>query len=303
MDSLGKLFALSFSICFPFILGSCNQKIIEDTDWQLVASGFSFPEGPAWDGKGVLYVSNCYSNMIAKIEGALVDKFVTASESTFEKTNGLVVSKNGDIFACDFGKGAILKVTPAGEVSVLVSGFNGKRLNRPNDINFAKNGNLYFTDPKSYGAEKADGRVFYHDFQSGQTRLVADNMDFPNGLAMSPLANKLYVCESAKNRVVRFDAAKNGQLTNMQTFVELPGGDPDGIEFDVKGNLYVAHFGSGTVFVISPQGEILHQIKTPGKKPSNLEFGEKDMKTLFLTEDETNSVYKLQVGVPGYRAY
>lgn len=287
----------------PIFFASCSQKIVDDTNWQLVASGFSFPEGPAWDGESVLYVSNCYSNWIAKIEDGKVDTFLTASENTFEKTNGMIVSRSGDIFACDFGRGAILKITQDGVVNVVVAGFNGEKLNRPNDINFDRNGNLYFTDPKSYGADQPDGRVFFHVLQTGRTELVAENMDFPNGLALSPLANKLYVCESGKHRVVRFDVVENGQLENREIFAELPGGDPDGIDFDVNGNLYVAHFGSGTVFIISPKGEILNEIKTPGKKPSNLDFGGKDRKTLFLTEDETNAVYKLRMNVAGYKAY
>lgn len=300
--SAGKFVMGLVVFVLPFLIASCSQKLVDDTDWQLVASGFSFPEGPAWDGESVLYVSNCYSNWIAKIEDGKVDSFIIASEDTFDKTNGMVVSRSGDIFACDFGRGAILKITPDGEVNEIVPGFNGEKLNRPNDINFDRNGNLYFTDPKSYGSDHPDGRVFFHDLKTGRTELAAENMDFPNGLALSPLADKLYVCESGKHRVVRFDVAENGQLGNMEVFAELPGGDPDGIEFDVEGNLYVAHFGSGTVFIISSKGEILHEIKTPGKKPSNLDFGGKDRKTLFLTEDETNSVYKMRMNVAGYRA-
>ena len=87
----------------------------------------------------------------------------------------------------------------------------------------------------------------------------------------------------------------------MELFIELPGGDPDGIDFDVKGNLYVAHFGSGTIYVISPVGQVLEKIKTPGAKPSNIEFGDSDFRTLYLTEDETNAVYKIKVLYPGYK--
>jgi len=297
----GKMLLYFIIFASPFFVLSCGHKLLDTTDWQLVASGFSFPEGPAWDGRSALYVSNCNSDWIARIENGEVARFLTASERTFGKTNGMIVSKTGDLYACDFGQGAILKIALSGEVQVVTSGFQGVRFNRPNDINFDRSGNLYFTDPKSYQAAQPAGRVFYHDFTADTTWLVAENMDFPNGLAMSPREEKLFVCESGKSRIVHFDVVGPGQLANMQVFIELPGGDPDGLEFDAEGNLWVAHFGSGTVFVISPNGEILHRIKTPGKKPSNLEFGDADGRTLYLTEDETNSVYTLRVCVTGCR--
>ena len=134
-------------------------------------------------------------------------------------------------------------------------------------------------------------------------RIIHDAIAFPNGIAFSEDGNRLFVCESAANRILLFDVLQNGNIANGRPFVELPGGDPDGIALDVRGNLYVAHFGGGAVYIISPDGKILQKIPTPGKKPSNLEFGENDMKTLFLTEVETNSVYRLQVPVSGSKLF
>jgi gluconolactonase len=279
---------------------SCNQSVFIEKEWQLVASEFEFPEGPAWDPDGILYVSNCYGNWIAKITTNKTDTLAFKSDSTFQNTNGLFVSNN-NIYACDFGLGKILKISRNGKVNELISGYNGKRFNRPNDLVVLKNGDLYFTDPKNYGVDKLDGRLFYYNSSMSQLQLVVDSLAFPNGLAISPLDKKLYVCESAKNHIIRFDIDKNGLPHNRQKFIELPGGDPDGLDFDVNGNLYVAHFGTGTIFVISPKGNILEKINTPGLKPSNLEFGSEDLKTLYLTEDETNAVYKIKVKNPGYK--
>ena len=292
---------LTLSILFLSMLYSCNSQPVQKEEWILVGDGFQFPEGPAWDAQGNLYVSNCNSNWIAKIGEAGIDTFLLASDTTFGKTNGLKVRKSGSILACDFGRGAILEISPTGDSHVLIPGYQEQPFNRPNDIIVTGAGKIYFTDPKSYGAEKTDGRLFYYDPAADEVQLVAESLAFPNGLGISPVDHKLYVCESARDRILRFNIEENGTLANKQTFIELPGGDPDGIEFDVKGNLYVAHFGSGTVFVISPDGEILQKIKAPGKKPSNLEFGGADLKTLYLTEDETNSVYKIQVKYPGQK--
>jgi len=281
------------------LIQSCSQLPIINSEWKLKGSGFSFPEGPAWDSKGNLYVSNCKGDWIAKISDGQIDTLLIASDSTFSKTNGLFVSKEGSLYACDFGIGAILKISPGGEVQKLISGCEGKPFNRPNDLVVLENGDIYFTDPKSYGKEKTDGRLFFYNAAIDSLFLTADSLAFPNGIGISPADKKLYVNESAKSQILRFDITENGLLRNKEVFIELPGGDPDGIDFDNKGNLYTAHFGTGTLFVVSPNGEILQKIKTPGKKPSNIEFGGSDFKTLYLTEDETNSVYKIRVRYPG----
>ena len=280
---------------------SCNNSIFVESEWQLVGSGFEFPEGPAWHSNGTLYVSNCYGDWIAKITKDKVDTLAFKSDSTFQNTNGLFVSNDDYIYACDFGLGKILKISPEGKVKNLISGYEGLIFNRPNDLIVLNNKNIYFTDPKSYGKDKLDGRLFFYKSDQDKLFLTADSLAFPNGLAISPIDQKLYVCESAKNQIVHFEISENGLLSKKQKFIELLGGDPDGIDFDIMGNLYVAHFGTGTVFVISPDAEIIQKIKTPGQKPSNLEFGGSDLKTLYLTEDETNCVYKIRVKIPGYK--
>jgi gluconolactonase len=282
------------------VFASCNNSIFIDSEWQLVSSGFEFPEGPTWDSNGTLYVSNCYGNWIAKITENKIDTLVYKSDSTFQNTNGLYVADNS-IFACDFGLGKILKISANGDVTELISGYDGVKFNRPNDLIVLNNGNIYFTDPKSYGKNKLDGRLFFYNSSEAKLYLAEDSLAFPNGIAISPIDKKLYVCESAKNQIVRFVIDENGYPYKKQKFVELPDGDPDGMDFDVEGNMYVAHFGTGTVFVISPNTTIIEKIKTPGLKPSNLEFGGDDLKTLYLTEDETNSVYKIRVRIPGYK--
>ena len=292
------------------VLGSAGCKsqkkgkpVQETAKWQLVAKGFNFPEGPAWDGHR-LYVSNCYGDWIARIENGTVDTFLTARQSpfTFAKTNGLTVDREGNLYACDFGIGAILRFSPQGESHVVSRGYLGRPFHRPNDLAFGPDGNLYFTDPNHYNPDQPDGAV-YRISPDGAAVSVADSLAFPNGIAFSPDGRFLYVCESARHRVVRFAWAADRKLESPEIFAELPGGDPDGIAFDRDGNLYVAHFGGGAVYVIAPDGGVLRILPTPGKKPSNLEFGGADLRTLFLTEDETNAVYKMQVEIPGAKLF
>lgn len=273
----------------------------DSLELQKVADGLNFPEGPAWDGAGTLYVSNCKGDWISKITAEGADVFLKAAAKpfTFEKTNGMTVFKDHYLYACEFGRGAILKISPAGKTEIFAAGYQGKRFNRPNDLAFDPAGNLYFTDPNHYRRENPDGVVYRVAVGTGQVTPVASKLAFPNGIAFSADGKTLFVCESVFERVLKFTVNSDGSLSNQQVFVVLPGGDPDGINLDQAGNLYVAHFGGGAICVVSPDGSVIQKIPTPGKRPTNVEFGGKDLRTLYITETETGAVYQATVKIPG----
>lgn len=280
---------------------SYSQIIKPSQNWIKVIDGLNFPEGPAYDGVSSIYLSNCYGGWITKYSDAKTDTFVIKNNSriNIDKTNGLAYGKDGYLYVCEYGYGQILRVDQNKNVEVYANGYNGTKFNRPNDLVIDANGNIYFTDPKSYDKNILDGRIFFIDAKTKQIKLVADSLAFPNGINISPIDRKLYVSESAKQKIIRFDIVNDLSITNKEDFVFLPGGDPDGIEFDMDGNLYAAHFGGKAVYIFSPEGKQIQKIETPGTKPTNLEFDDNDYKTLYLTEVETNALYKIRVETPG----
>lgn len=299
-NELKKL--LLFFILLPLV---CVPAQKNAPNIQKIADGFSFPEGPAYDGKNAIYLSNCHGDWIARLTlDGKKDTFQTSSASDvrFGQTNGMAFFSDGSLYATDYKNGTILKFIPStGRSEIILNGYNGKKFNRPNDMAFDWKGSLFFTDPSSYDVNRPDGCVYMFDRNNNVLRCVIDSLCFPNGIAFSPDKKYLFVCESAKQRVLRFDV--NGDFRNFSVFCELPGGDPDGLAFDKSGNLYIAHFGGGNIYVYSPDGKLKEKISTPGKKPSNLEFAGRDMKTLVFTEDETNAVYKIRVKIPGFRLF
>lgn len=296
------LFKITLTFVFFIFIFQISNYAQENSvsKFEKVADNLNFPEGPAWNGKN-LFVSSCYDGKIIKISTDSYSVFAdSANNKPLKQTNGLAFDKNGNLFACDYGIGAILKISPEGKVEIYCKGFNGKKFNRPNDLAFDREGNLYFTDPNS---EKPDGFVYRIDAKTKEVKLIAESLAFPNGIAFSKDYKNLFICESAKNRILKYDVDEKGNLKNKTTFVDLPGGEPDGIAFDVKGNLYAAHFGGGQIYIISPDGNIKDSIKAPGKETSNVEFGGEDLKTLFITEDETNSVYKIKTEFSGLKLF
>ena len=284
-------------LCLMFTGFSSGQTesgpVVIETGWELVTGGCDFPEGPAYDGEKNLYFSNCYGRWITQWDGETVTDFVNFSRDTslVSRTNGLAF-RDGFLYACDYGYGAIIRFNQWGSVEVVSSGYEGKKFNRPNDLVFDKTGNIYFSDPKSYNREILDGRLFRIDAKSGSTELLYSGLGFPNGINFSRDGSSLYLSESAFQRVLKFEFNEDGIPGNPKTLIELPGGDPDGIEVDDEGNLYVAHFGGKAVYKITPDGEIVAKFVTTGKKPSNVEIV-RDY--LIVTECETNSVYRIKI--------
>lgn len=297
-------FILSLVLFFSVVVTS-QSKDAPPVLFDTVLTGLNFPEGPAWDGKGNLYLSNCYGGYITKISKNGSSVFIKAQVEPFtiNKTNGLTFYKDGSLLACEIALGKILKISPKGKTVIYADGYKGNKFSKPNDLAFDPKGNLYFTDTKSYDRKNPDGFVYRVDAKTKEVTPAADSLSFPNGIAFSPDAKYAFVCESAFNRVLKFTVAKDGTLTDRKVFIELPGGDPDGLAFDKAGSLYIAHFGGYKIYVVNPDGKIIKEYKTPGKKPSNVEFAGKDMKTLYITEDETNSVYKIRVDIPGVKLF
>lgn len=272
-----------------------------EVEWEKVADNLVFPEGPAWDGGDSIFWSNCHGGFISKYgpDGVSVFLRAQADPFTFGKSNGMTFGADGHLYACDFERKAIIRIAMDGTTSVYTELTGDKKLNGPNDLAFDPHGNLYFSDPGAYSKTNRDGGVYRVDAKSKELVRVKDDLGFPNGLAFSADAKTLYLAESAFERVLKMDVHADGSLGAPNVFAEMPGGDPDGMNFDEAGNLYVAHFGGGHLLVYAPDGSLVRKIKVPGKKPSNVEFAGTDRRTLFVTEDETNCVYRTRVEIPG----
>jgi gluconolactonase len=262
-----------------------------------VADSLSFPEGPSWY-RGHLVFSNAYGGWIGQLYREELDTLLNERNGLIN-TNGTVFDRRGNLYICDYGKKAILKYSPGGKVRVLSDRDNeGRTLNRPNDITISPTGTLYFTDPKSYDPAAHDGRLYRLNPESGETIWLIEGLQFPNGLCLSPDGKYLYVGESVNKNILRITS----RLGQLDTLITLPRGnqDPDGMDCDIHGNLYIAYYGGGKIYVVSPEGVLLDSLLTPGKKPSNVEFGGTDMKTLYITECENNAIYAIRTRYPGY---
>jgi gluconolactonase len=272
-----------------------------------VAGGFRFTEGPLWRPDGTLWFSDVQGNVVRSVtpDGKVTVLIENAGGATnppkdaFIGSNGLAQAPDGSVWMVQHGARRIVRVGPDRTLTPVVSAFEGKRFNSPNDLVFAKDGALYFTDPP-YGLARQDEDPAkeltfngVYRFANGRVQALVRDLNRPNGLAFSPDFRVLYVNNSdpAKNLVMRYDVAADGSLTNGRVFADLTGkgeGLADGLKVDARGNVYTT--GPGGVWVLSAEGRHLGTIK-PAEGPANCGWGD-DGKTLYMTA--VTSVYRIK---------
>jgi gluconolactonase len=265
-----------------------------------VATGFGFTEGPAWDGKALLYFTDIPNARIHTVNAA--GETAVFAEDT-GPCNGLMFSRDAELVACDMGGQLVAWNVATKEKRVLAAEFEGKRFNAPNDLVIDAAGGIYFTDPM-FGAPQPLPQgvqsVYYRSAGGKLSRVVGD-APAPNGVLLSRDEKTLYVLPSMSAEMQAYPVEAPGQLGEMRVFCKVKNrsgrdrGGCDGATIDEHGNLYLTT--ALGVQVFSPSGEALGVIEVP-EQPSNCTFGGPDGKTLYVTA--RTSLYSFKMLVKGH---
>lgn len=274
------------------------STILETRDADQLATGFVFTEGPLWHPDGFYYFVDVRSSVLYRVTPG------RAPDVLREKTggaNGTTFDLEGRLVMCEGDHRRVVRMDADGRIDVLVDRFEGKRLNRPNDVVCRSDGSLWFTDPGlrvPLAERELPYAGVYRIAPDGTVTMVAD-FEYPNGLAFSPDERRLYVANTRWAQyihVLELDAA--GAVVRRRIFADMSSdetvGVPDGMKVDVMGRVYCT--GPGGTWVFAPDGTTLGVIRTP-EVPANLAFGGPDLRTLFFTA--RTSIYTLRVKVPG----
>lgn len=232
--------------------------------------------------------------------------------------NGMTLDRDGRLVICEQGTReapARISYMDLGTRSVetVVDQWRGLCFNSPNDVVVKSDRTIWFTDP-NYGevqgfkdAPEVGAFVYRHDPATGETVVVADSFNKPNGLAFSPDESVLYVTDTGANQapgtyfvglphlIRAFDVHDGRHLRNERLFAVVSPGAPDGIKLDVDGRVYTS---SATgVQVFTPDGDLLGEIRAPGV--ANFTFGGPDNDVLFILGD--TQIWQAKLKVAGMR--
>jgi len=299
-DAIGQVIRLDDRI---------NEVIKPGAYIEKIAEGYQWTEGPLWieDGNYLLF-SEIPTNTIYKwTEESGAEVYITPSgyTGTVPRTgesgsNGLILDGQGRLVLCQHGDRRMARMDssldkPKASFATIVGQFKGKRFNSPNDAIYDSKGNLYFTDPP-YGLElndkdpkkEIDFQGVYRLSNKGALTLLTDEMSRPNGLALSPDEQTLYIANSDPNKAIwnAYDINERGEISNERVFYDVTGkpgkGLPDGMKIHPNGTIFAT--AAGGVWVFTPEGEVLGRIDS-GEATSNCAFNS-DYSILYMTCDD-----------------
>jgi gluconolactonase len=264
-------------------------------------SGYAFTEGSsvATDGR-VFFTDQPNDKIYVWDENAGITLF----KDGCERSNGTWFDRQGNLIACADLYNRLVKFTPAGQmITLLETGYEGKHFNGPNDLWEDSKGGIYFTDPyykRDYweaGHEQVQGvQGVYYMKPDGTLIRVIDDLGQPNGIVGTPDGKTLYVADVVGRTTWKYAILEDGTLAEKKSFA--PAGS-DGMTLDNQGNVYLTW---GKVLIYDRDGTKKGEIALP-ETPSNLCFGGKDRKTLFITARTGVYVIRMQVkGVESWRA-
>jgi gluconolactonase len=272
---------------------------------------FGNVEGPVWID-GVLYFSDMkngdlpLSRIIAISESDVVSIFLEDSG-----TNGLAVDPDGNLVSANHGKQGIVRFhLPDKTATTLVSTYQGKAFNSPNDLAIRRDGTIYFTDPTlqnfanpPQGGPSQGTRVYQVAPGAEAATVITDYLNQPNGITLSLDEQTLFV--GGGSGLKKYSITSGGVAMSGVPFgpAEVQNITTDGMVMDCAGNLYVAVANSTDVIVVGADGAKVATIVVTGPSAvTNVAFGGADHKTLYITgqgNDTQRGVFKMQLSFPG----
>jgi gluconolactonase len=284
-------------------------------DVERIVGGHVFTEGPVWHARERHLT-------FSDVRESVLYRWTESGGETILRTpsdhaNGNTYDHEGRLVTCA-GR-SVTRTESDGTIEVIAEHFGAARLNKPNDVICAPNGDIIFTDPP-FGMRDEKGEPLEREYPfSGVFRISAtdgslvplvDSIAWPNGLAMTDDGRTLYVNDSFQRVVYAIPIGEDGSAGSPLLFASLASDAgrvlPDGMKLDSLGNLYVAANNPDGVWVFGPDRSLLGMIGLPSERnthgtteggPSNLAWGDEDWRTMFVTTG--GSVYRLHMRVPG----
>jgi gluconolactonase len=219
----------------------------------------------------------------------------------------LKIHKDGRLFVTDYKRGIVTVDPTNGKVTPLLTTRWSESFKGLNDLHFASNGDLYFTDQGQTGLHDPTGRVYRLRDPGGPAQkleLLIGTVPSPNGLVLNKAEGQLYIAVTRANAVWRMPLMGDGTASKVGAWIQLSGGNsgPDGLALDDEGGLVCAQAGMG-VWRFNPLGFATHFVGEPGTMATNVAFGGKGNRQIYITDSGSGQVLVAELPVAGKAMY
>ena len=274
-----------------------------------LVDGLVFPEGPRWRD-GALWFSDIWDDRVCRVS----PQGSCTTVARLEQPSGLGWLPDGRLLVVAMGARQVMRLEPDGDLVVHadLSGF----VDWPcNDMVVATDGTAYvghFGWDRQYGTTEPMAASVLRVQPDGAIDVAADDLLFPNGMAITPDGSTLIVAESSASKVTAFDRHADGSLANRRVFADFAGFAasegheavrPDGICLDADGALWVPDPAGRRVLRVLDGGTVTETTAIPDAAPLACVVGGIDGRTLFITfasifeQQEARSARRGSIGV------
>ena len=258
-----------------------------------------FLEGPAFDRAGNLYIVDTPFGRIFRISAKGEWDLVVQYDGW---PNGMKFHKDGRLFIADYKKGLLVLDVKTAKIETLLETAYSEGFKGLNDLHFASNGDLYFTDQGQTGIADPTGRVFRLR-ANGELRRLCDNVPSPNGITLATTEKHCYVGVTRSQSVWRLPLMADGSVSKTGVAIQLSGGvgGPDGIDMDAKNGIVVCQLGVGIWRFDSNMlpTHLVHSENPNHHHLANIAFGGPDRKTMYITDSLSGDVLTAHMPVAG----
>jgi gluconolactonase len=274
-----------------------DQAEIELTQFENYADGLDHSEDLAFDRDGMLWAGGEAGQIYRILEKGKVEEVTNIGGFCL----GLTFSASDELFVCNAKLATVVRVQKDGKSALFADSAGSRKLVQPNYSVFDSQGNLYVSDSGQWLT--SSGCVVRFDSRGKGTIFLQPPQPFPNGMALSQDERFLFIAQSHTEDVLKVEILPDGTAGQQEVYATGLERIPDGLAFDVQGNLFVSCYASDNIFRVTPDRKVsllaYDRAGTILARPTNIAFGGPANEYLYVANLGRWHINRVPMGVAG----